>query len=152
MVIEIGKFIKWKKCIIWSWISRASWEEWIQSTCWLFLKFSIKTYREMTSSSNKNKKGSEMLVWGVDCKKPNFKLSLAIAEALDPAIAQSQIIPKVLIMHNIHSFYHFSIQELKTLEINKPLKELCVDGALKPKHQHLETKGLTHISHMPRKF
>ena len=44
-----------------------------------------------------------MLVRGVDCKAPNFKLSPTIIEALDPAGAQSQILPKVLLMHDIHS-------------------------------------------------
>lgn len=75
-----------------------------------------------------------MLVYGVNCKAPNFKLSLVIVEALSPAGAQSQILPKVLLMHDIYSFYHCSIQELKTLEMNEVFKELCVDGALKPKH------------------
>ena len=32
------------------------------------------------------------------------------------------------------------------------LGELCVDGTLKPKHKHLEAKGLTHIPHMPQGF
>ena len=32
------------------------------------------------------------------------------------------------------------------------LGQLCVNGVLKPEHQHLETKGLTHIPHMPREF
>lgn len=36
--------------------------------------------------------------------------------------------------------------------MNKAFKELCVDGTLKIEHQHLETKGLTHISHMQRDF
>lgn len=36
--------------------------------------------------------------------------------------------------------------------MNEAFKELYVDGALKPKHQHLETKGLTHISHLRRDF
>ena len=30
--------------------------------------------------------------------------------------------------------------------------ELCVDGVLKPKHKHLEDKGLTHITHFPQSF
>lgn len=36
--------------------------------------------------------------------------------------------------------------------MNEAYNKLCVDGALKQKYQHLETKGLTHFSHMPRKF
>ena len=36
--------------------------------------------------------------------------------------------------------------------MNDMFRELCVDGVLKPEHQHLETKGLTHISHMQRDF
>ena len=63
----------------------------------------------MASSSIKIKKGFEMLVCGVDCKAPTFKLSPTIIEALDPARAQSQITRKVLFVHDIHSFCHFSI-------------------------------------------
>ena len=32
------------------------------------------------------------------------------------------------------------------------LGEMSVDGSLKPEHKHMETKGLTHISHLPRNF
>lgn len=88
----------------------------------------------MVSSSRKAKKGSEMLVCGVDFNASNFKLILVIAKALDPAGAQSQIMPKILLMHDIHSFYHCSIQELRTLEMNEAIRELCVDGMLKPEH------------------
>ena len=73
-------------------------------------------------------------------------------EVLDLVGAQFQIQPKVLLVHAIHSFYHCSIQELRNLEMNEASKELCVDGALKPEHQYLETKGLTHISRMPSEF
>lgn len=106
----------------------------------------------MASSSRKIKKGSKMLVRGVDYEAPNFKLSPTIVEMLDLVGAQSQILPKVLLVHNIRSYYKCSIQELGTHEMNEALSELCVNGILKPKHQHLEAKGLTHISHMPRNF
>ena len=43
----------------------------------------------MESSSNKTKKGSDMLVQGVEWKALDFKLSLTIAETLDPTKAQS---------------------------------------------------------------
>lgn len=36
--------------------------------------------------------------------------------------------------------------------MDESLKELCVNDVLKPKHQHLEAKGLTHIPHLPRDF
>ena len=109
----------------------------------------------MTSSSRKIKKGSKMLVCGVDCKaipSPAFKLSQVVAETLDPARAQSHIPPKVLLVYEIKSFYHYSIQEMGTLEMKEAFNELCVDGVLKPEHKHLETKGLTHILHMLRDF
>jgi hypothetical protein len=32
------------------------------------------------------------------------------------------------------------------------LGQLCLNGVLKPEHQHLETKGLTHIPQMPHEF
>lgn len=93
-----------------------------------------------------------MLVHGVDCKAPTFKLSLAIAEVLNPTSAQSQIFPKLLLVHEIHSFQDYSIQELGNIAIHEAFNELFVDGALKPEHQNLETKGLAHISHIPRDF
>ena len=43
----------------------------------------------MTSSSNKVKKGSKMLVRGVDCKAQAFKLSLVITKELDTIKEQS---------------------------------------------------------------
>jgi hypothetical protein len=36
--------------------------------------------------------------------------------------------------------------------MDNTFKELCVDGSLKPEHTHLETKGLTHITHLLRNF
>ena len=72
----------------------------------------------MTYSSRKVKKGYEMLVHGIDCKALAFKLIPAVAKALDPAGVQSQFPPKVLFIHDIQSFYHYSIQELGTLEMN----------------------------------
>ena len=45
-----------------------------------------------------------------------------------------------------------SIQEIATLEMNDALGELCDNVILKPRHKHLEDKGLTHIPHMPRGF
>lgn len=55
-------------------------------------------------------------------------------------------------MHDIDSFYHYSIQELGTLEMNEAYNELCLDGVMKPKHKHLEMKDLMHILHMLRDF
>lgn len=78
--------------------------------------------------------------------------SLEIVEVLDLAGAQSQIIPKVLLVYVMCSYYHYSIQELGTHEMNKALNKLCVNGILKLEHQHLEAKGLMHILHMPRDF
>ena len=91
-----------------------------------------------------------MLVHGVDCKVPTFKLCPTIVETLDPTRAQLEILPKVLLVHDICSFYHFSIQQLGTLEMNEVCNELCVDDILKLEHNHLETKVLTHILHMPK--
>ena len=49
-------------------------------------------------------------------------------------------------------FYHYYIQELGTLEMTQVFNELCENGALKPKYTHLESKGLTHMIHMPWDF
>ena len=85
----------------------------------------------------------------MEWKAPDFKLSLVIAETLDLRGAQSQIPPKVLLINDIHSHVKFSIQDIITLEMDEALEKLCVNGVLKPKHQHLQTKCLTHILHMP---
>lgn len=106
----------------------------------------------MASLSSKVKKGSKMLIHRVDCKAPTFKLSLEIVETLDPIGAQSQVFPKVLLVHDIHCFYHCSIQELETLEMNQAFNELCINGVLKLEHKHLETKGLMHILHISKDF
>ncbi len=36
--------------------------------------------------------------------------------------------------------------------MDEALVELCVNGVLKPKHKHLEGKGLTHIPHLSQSF
>lgn len=93
-----------------------------------------------------------MLLRGVEWKSPNFKLVLATAETLDPNRTQSQIPPKVLLLNDIQTHFKCVVQDIKTLEMDNALSELCVDGILKPKHKHLEEKGLTHIPHLPQKF
>ena len=54
-----------------------------------------------SSSSNKAKKGLEMLVQGVKWKPPDFKLVPAIMGNLDPNGGQLQISPKVLLINDI---------------------------------------------------
>ena len=44
------------------------------------------------------------------------------------------------------------IQEISTLEMDETLERLCMSGVLKPKHQHLEAKGLTQIYNMLFEF
>src|SRR4029434_11259044 len=66
--------------------------------------------------------------------------------------AQSQIPPKVLLINDIRTHFLCTVQEIGTLDMDTVFAELCVDGALKPEYKHLETKGLTHIPHMPRNF
>lgn len=93
-----------------------------------------------------------MLVRNIVYPDPKFKLCPVIVGELDLVGAHSQIPPKVLLIHDVRSFYHFSIQELGTLEPNQVYEALCVDKNLKTKHTHLEVKGLTHILHMPKNF
>ena len=93
-----------------------------------------------------------MLVQGVEWKVLDFKLVPTIAKTLDPSDAQSQISPKVLLVNDIHTHFKYAIQEIGTLEMDDSLGQLCIDGTLKPKHQHLEAKGLTHIPHMTQEF
>ena len=82
----------------------------------------------------------------------DFKITLVVAETLDPSKAQSQIPPKVLLINDIHTHFNYAIQEIGTLEIDDALGHLCANETLKPKHQHLEAKGLTHIPHMTQEF
>ena len=93
-----------------------------------------------------------MLIWGVEWKAPNFKLVPTVAENLDLSKAQSQIPLKVLLINDIRTHFKCSIQKIGTLEMDATLGELSVDGVLKLEHKHLEDKGLTHITHLPRKF
>ena len=88
----------------------------------------------------------------MEWKALDFKLSPIVGETLDPSGAQSQIPPKVLLMNYICSHFKCVIQDIGTMEMDELLKELCINGVLKPEHQHLETKFLTHILHMPWDF
>lgn len=93
-----------------------------------------------------------MLVRGVEWKVPNFKLTSMIIETLDPSGVQSQIPPKIFLINDIHTHLKCVIQEIGILEMDDALGQLCVNGVLKPEHQHLETKELTRILHMPHEF
>lgn len=106
----------------------------------------------ISTSSSKEKRGSEMLVRGVEWKSVNFKLVPAVAEGLDTNGVQSQIPPNILVINNTHTYFRCTIQEIGTIEMDNSLGELCVDGTRKPEHKHLKTKGLTHILHLPRNF
>ena len=79
-------------------------------------------------------------------------MHLDIAEKEDPMGAHSMIPPNVLMIHDMRTFYHCPIQDLGTFKMNEAYKALCDGENLKPKHQHLEAKGLTHIRYMPKKF
>ena len=91
-----------------------------------------------SGSSRKEKKGSKMLVKGVKWKAPNFKIVPVVAESLDPYGTQSQILPKVLLINDIRTHFNYIVQELGTLEMDNSLAKMCVDGALKLEHKHLE--------------
>ena len=106
----------------------------------------------MAPSSSKTKKDSEMLVRGSVWKTRDFKLVPTVIEALDSSSVESQIPLKVLLINDIQSHFKGTIQELGIFEIEAARNELCVDGVLKSKHKHLENKGLTHITHLPRSF
>ena len=105
-----------------------------------------------SGSGRKQKKGSKILVKGVEWKAPNFKIVPTIAESLDPYSAQSQILPKALLINDIGTHFKCTIQEIGKLEMDNSLAQMCVNGVLKPEHKHLETKGLTHIFHLPCNF
>ena len=104
---------------------------------------------DMATTSNNKKKGLEILVGGMEWKAIDFKLFPTIAKSLEPTRAQSRIPFKVLLMNDIRSNFQCTIQEIGTLEMDEKLNALSVNKVLKPKHKHLEDKGLTHITCMP---
>ena len=107
---------------------------------------------KIASSSRKEKKGLDILIHGVEWKALDLKLTPIVAKTLDLSGEQSKIPPKVLLINDIFTHFKCVIQEIGTLEMDDALDKLCVNGVLKPEHQHLETKGLTHIPHMLREF
>lgn len=64
----------------------------------------------------------------------------------------STIPPKVLLINDNISFYHCTIQELRTFKMNKAYNALCDNGVLKPEYRHLEITGLTHALYMKNDF
>ena len=62
-----------------------------------------------------------MLVRGVEWNAPDFKLTPAIAESLDPSGAQSQIPPKVLLINDIRTHFKCVIQEIGNLQMDDAL-------------------------------
>lgn len=86
------------------------------------------------------------------CEAPKFKLHLVVAEKSDPLGAHSSIPLKVLLVYDIRSFYHYPIQDLRTYEMNEAYTTMCDNRVLKPKHKHLEMKGLTHLGFMLKNF
>ena len=64
-----------------------------------------------SSNKNKAKRGSKMLVKGMEWKAPNFKLVPTFAESLDPNGVQSKIPPKVLLINDIHTHFKCIVQE-----------------------------------------
>ena len=83
----------------------------------VFSSYQVK----MTLSSNKVKKGLDILVRGVEWKAPDFKLAPVVAETLGPRRPQSQIPPKVLLINDIHTHFKCAIQEIGTLEMDDAL-------------------------------
>lgn len=93
-----------------------------------------------------------MLVRNTVCEAPKFKLHPIVAEKSDELGAHSMIPPKVMLIHNIRSFYHYPVQDLKTFEMNEKYSVMCENDDLKPKPKYLEAKGLTHLGFLPKKF
>ena len=68
-----------------------------------------------------------MLVHGMEWKAPDFKLTRAISKSIDPVGVQSKILSKVLLINDICSHFHCTIQEIGTLEMDETLKDLSVN-------------------------
>ena len=100
------------------------------------------------ASSSKNMKGTKMLVRNKVCKAHKLKLHPSIAKKEDPMVH----IEWFHQMYEVRTFYHCSIQDLGTFEMNEAYKALCDRENLQHEHQHLEEKGFTHIRNMLKKF
>ena len=86
-----------------------------------------------------------MLVRNTVYEALKFKLHPKIKEKTYPMGTHSQIPKMVLLISDIHTFYHCSIQELGTLELNQAYEAMCLDENLILEHKYLEVKGLTHV-------
>lgn len=64
----------------------------------------------------------------MEWRAPDFKLTPAFVETLDPSGARTQIPPKLLLINDIFSHFKCAIQDIGTLEMDESLKELCVNG------------------------
>lgn len=106
----------------------------------------------VVSSSSKVKKGLKMLVKSLDCTPSKFQLYPKIGEEKYPQGSHSSIPPRVLLIHDIRSFYHYFIQELGNLKLDQACAVLCENDVLKLEHKNLKVKGFTHIIQMPKNF
>ena len=82
----------------------------------------------------------------------NFQAMLDTAMKGDPSGALSSIPLKVLMIHDVRSYFMWKVSEIGDNELRVDYDELCENGALKNMHKHIVDKGLVHVVDFPYNF
>lgn len=87
-------------------------------------------------------------------EKPSLKYSLTPKVAFEPddKTAFSLIPDRVMLVEDVRFFTKCCVEELGHVEIKDTYDELCTDGKLNSKYEHIKIKGLTEALTYPRVF
>lgn len=87
-------------------------------------------------------------------EKPSLKYSLTPKVGFEPddKTAFSLILNRVLLVEDVRFFTKCRVEELGHVEISDTYDELCTDGKLDNKFEHIKIKGLTEALVYPRVF
>ncbi|GLJ36888.1 hypothetical protein SUGI_0745720 [Cryptomeria japonica] len=87
-------------------------------------------------------------------EKPSLKYSMTpkIASEPDDKTAFSLIPDRVLLVEDVRFFTKCRVEELGNVEIKNAYDELCTDGKMDNKYEHIKIKGLTKALTYPRVF
>lgn len=86
--------------------------------------------------------------------KPSLKYSLTpkVASEPDEKTIFSLILDRVLLVEDVRLFSKCHIEELGHVEIKNTYDELCTDGKLDSRYEHIKVKGLTEALAYPCVF
>lgn len=87
-------------------------------------------------------------------ENPSLKYSLTpkVASKPDDKTAFSLILDKVLLVEDVRFFTKCRVEELGHVEIKDTYDELCTDGKLDSKYEHIKIKELTKALTYPHVF